>query len=949
MNANEHNRKLIDQFLQDETLATDSEVARLLESCDDSRQYFDAQAAMPEQWKEARELLRPAEFDVAKTAEFSVGGGTGGVAGQARPIQAVLDVLTPSEDPNRLGRMGNYEISGVVGAGGMGVVLKAIDPSLDRVVALKVLAPHLANNGLARKRFSREAKAAAAVLHPNVIPIHSVADEGPIPYLVMAYVRGGSLQKRLESQGPLPMVEVLRIGSQIAGGLSAAHDQGLVHRDIKPENILLEEGVERVTITDFGLARAVDDNTVTQHGAIAGTPMYMSPEQAAGNKVDQQSDLFSLGSVLYALCTGQPPYRDDSSYGVMRQIIDEDPTPLNELNPAVPDWMVSIIEKLMAKEKADRFTSAVEVHKLLEACLSHVQQPDDVAIPAELATLNEQRRLIQSARRSVARSKPRRWMFAGLAVAVIGVIAIPIYWQLTFQQRINAASAQLRSYLKTGTSQALALNSLNVLLSSRRGHEQLRTLDREFGRLAFAEGDLPHGYEVVASLVHDDRVTPEQNELSLITWREGYSSGPTIAIPNQLRVDSVDFHSASHFDERKLSITYSMSTELQHESAIKRFFQLTPGSQYGVKVNVAEVIEDRVDWIDLWKGGEATGVVSKMIHTSAGSAQANRIEAEAMIRTIVSGLKMHQVLNGAFPSTSDGLQVLLKESKAGKLLKQESDEGFESVLIDPWGYPFAYRYPGKNGANPEVWSLGPDGKSNTGDDICSWQLPELEEVASDGPRDTSFSEKQAYFDGNLTVEKVERNRDGQVEITFGTLAESMFFCPGANAKETDQGIELTFVRAVYNQRPNVDYPAVRRPQGSAKVISIETPDKPILIRSPNGLEPIWHPDTAKIVGTWRVTYSEDGGRVSPQEAIKNIRLVFEDDKISTEILGRKTEMEYTLDPSTAPKSIDFFENGRKKLGIYDLSGDTLRLCIAEHLDASPDRIRFTAPTRSTTL
>jgi serine/threonine protein kinase len=148
-----------------------------------------------------------------------------------------------------LGRIGGYEVTGVVGAGGMGVVLKAHDRSLDRIVAIKVMSPHLASSGSARRRFAREAKAAAAVLHPNVIAIHSVASEDANPFLVMPYVRGASLQKRIDSQGPLPLRDTLRIGAQIAAGLAAAHEQGLVHRDIKPANILLEEGVERVTIT----------------------------------------------------------------------------------------------------------------------------------------------------------------------------------------------------------------------------------------------------------------------------------------------------------------------------------------------------------------------------------------------------------------------------------------------------------------------------------------------------------------------------------------------------------------------------------------------------------------------------------------------------------------------------------------------------------------------------
>ena len=177
---------------------------------------------------------------------------------------------------------------------------------------------------------------------------------------------------------------MLRIGSQIAAGLAAAHEQGLIHRDIKPENILLEEGVERVTITDFGLARSVDDNTITQLGSIAGTPQYMSPEQARGEPLDEQSDLFSLGSLLYSLCTGRPPFRDDTSYGVMRKIIDEVPTSMAELSTATPPWMVAIVEQLMAKRKENRFASAREVHDLLEACLSHVQQPSVSPLPKTL-------------------------------------------------------------------------------------------------------------------------------------------------------------------------------------------------------------------------------------------------------------------------------------------------------------------------------------------------------------------------------------------------------------------------------------------------------------------------------------------------------------------------------------------------------------------------------------
>ena len=194
----------------------------------------------------------------------------------------MLKLLAPTDDDRMIGRWGTYEVVGVVGTGGMGVVLKAFDAALNRYVAIKVLAPHLGSSGAARKRFSREAQASAAVVHDNVIEIYGVAEAAGLPYLVMPYVRGPSLQRRLDDEGPLALAEILRVGMQAAAGLAAAHAQGLVHRDVKPANILLADGIERVKLTDFGLARAADDASLTKTGVIAGTPQYMSPEQARG-------------------------------------------------------------------------------------------------------------------------------------------------------------------------------------------------------------------------------------------------------------------------------------------------------------------------------------------------------------------------------------------------------------------------------------------------------------------------------------------------------------------------------------------------------------------------------------------------------------------------------------------------------------------------------------------
>ena len=407
--------KRIDAFLaSDPDDLRDAPLVAHLDVCSGCRDYMEQSAADPQSWSEAAACLLASEFDRSSSIEYSAASMEIGKPDVPTSIQSVLDSLTPSDDPNRLGRLGGYEVSGVVGVGGMGVVLKAFDTALDRVVAIKVMAPHLASHATARKRFAREAKAAAAVLHPNVIPIHSVSSAEATPYLVMGYVRGGSLQKRLDREGTLSTVEILRIGSQIAAGLSAAHEQGLVHRDIKPENILLEDGVERLTLTDFGLARAVDDASLTQHGAIAGTPQYMSPEQARGEAVDQASDLFSLGSVLYTLCTGRVPFRAESSHSVMRKIIDEAPTPIRELNPEIPDWLVGIIDRLMAKDKRNRFPSAKELHILLDACLSHVQQPTAVDLPESL--------------RSAQRIKQRPIFLATIGVLLMTAAFTSLLW-----------------------------------------------------------------------------------------------------------------------------------------------------------------------------------------------------------------------------------------------------------------------------------------------------------------------------------------------------------------------------------------------------------------------------------------------------------------------------------------------------------------------------------------
>jgi serine/threonine-protein kinase len=383
--------------------------------CPACRNQLDALAGGPRWWAEVERYLGgEGAAESLPTSDQSSG---------PPGLDIDLSFLQPSENPASLGRLGIYEVLEVLGQGGMGVVLKAFDPALHRPVAIKVLAASYAGSGAARKRFAREAQAVAAVIHDHVVPVHAVDPDATPPYLVMAFIPGQSLQQRLDRSGPLDVKEILRIGMQTASGLAAAHAQGLVHRDIKPANIMLENGVERVRITDFGLARALGDASVTQNGAVAGTPHYMAPEQARGEAVDQRADLFALGSTLYTMCTGRAPFRGDFGLAVIRQVCDVEPAPIRSINPDIPVWLAGIIHKLHAKDPAQRFQSAGEVAELLERALAHLHQPDRLPLPFLAEELGRQVPGSGSPRR---RRRSRR-AAAALAAVVLAAAAV-LFW-----------------------------------------------------------------------------------------------------------------------------------------------------------------------------------------------------------------------------------------------------------------------------------------------------------------------------------------------------------------------------------------------------------------------------------------------------------------------------------------------------------------------------------------
>ncbi len=284
-----------------------------------------------------------------------------------------------------ISQLGRYEVLGELGQGAMGVVYKARDPLIDRVVAIKTI-----NLGLAMDekeeyegRFYQEAKAAGRLNHPNIVTIYDVGKSGDVAYIAMEFLEGRELRDIMNERGVLPVEQVLDVTAQVALGLQYAHEHGIVHRDVKPSNIMLvRDG--HAKITDFGIARMASSAVRTQTGMVLGSPKYMSPEQVMGKEIDQRSDIFSLGVMLYEMLTGHAPFDGENVNAIMYQTLNVIPAPPNSLNPAVPEMVNFIVAKALAKGLEDRYQNARDFAADLRSCrdtLPRSGQAVDVSKP----------------------------------------------------------------------------------------------------------------------------------------------------------------------------------------------------------------------------------------------------------------------------------------------------------------------------------------------------------------------------------------------------------------------------------------------------------------------------------------------------------------------------------------------------------------------------------------
>jgi serine/threonine protein kinase len=350
-----------------------------------------------------------------------------------------------NKDSDLIGKtIGNYKIISKLGSGGMAVVYKAHELSLNRIVALKVLSSHLSENNEFIKRFEREARAAAKLNHPNIIQIYAIGEEEGIHFFSMEYVKGKTLAEIIEEEKKLTYDKAIPIIIQTAEALSEAHKHGIVHRDMKPSNIMVNNN-GTVKVTDFGIAYVSQETKLTKSGSIIGTPEYLSPEQCEAKTIDNRSDIYSLGVTFYELLSGKTPYKADTPVSMLLEIVKGNFPPLNEVNPDIPEFIQKIVEKMMQTKPEDRFNNANE---LIESLKKHMEKSISTK---DFEKEKHIERLYEPEKR-----KNRGLKFAGVFIVILIICAGAFFALKYFKKDKNIAieTTSVSSSVKTDTNTA---------------------------------------------------------------------------------------------------------------------------------------------------------------------------------------------------------------------------------------------------------------------------------------------------------------------------------------------------------------------------------------------------------------------------------------------------------------------------------------------------------------
>lgn len=453
------------------------------------------------------------------------------------------EVVTHSETRIRRRRapafqqLGHFEVFEEIGHGGMGVVYRGLDRSLDRTVALKVLHPRFSNDPTFVKRFKAEAAAAAKLSHPHLVPIFFIGEDAGRHFYAMQFVDGESLAERLHRVGRLPRDEVLAIMQQVLLGLAAAHRQGFVHRDIKPGNILLDRQNGSALLTDFGLARGPVPDEPSDPNLVMGTAEYMSPEQAQGETVDVRSDLYSVGILLYQLLSGRTPFDANTPSRQLIHHVCEQPQPLAQVAPDVEPQLVRIVEKLLRKRPQDRFQTVEEL--LVE--LQQLPGQASVAMPGFPPS-----RVLEPARVPPTR-QTNRHVIAIVSVLLLGVVL----WAARPQQKVSGFSVSLTPHADPVWSLAFSADGKVVVSGGGRssslkdaGDTSLRLWDAATGRMLRQSERLPIGPERLVVTGDAQRVVAlgaaREDTSTIVVWdlESGRQEAPTFDDPFAFHFDA---------------------------------------------------------------------------------------------------------------------------------------------------------------------------------------------------------------------------------------------------------------------------------------------------------------------------------------------------------------------------------------------------------------------------
>jgi serine/threonine-protein kinase len=334
---------------------------------------------------------------------------------------------------------GRYSLERELGRGGMGIVYLARDVALDRPVAIKLLPPALATQSELRERFLREARTAAGLSHPNIVPIHGVEEHGDLVFFVMGFVDGESVRDRVVRAGPLAPTAAMKMLQEVAWALAHAHAKGIVHRDVKPDNILIERASGRALVTDFGIARVMDEQRMTATGEIVGTAAYVSPEQASGEPIDARSDLYSLGVTAFFALTGRPPFEAPTPLALLVKHLNEPAPPVATLRPELPAKLAEAVDRCLAKDPAARLATGEDLAEAVGAALGTVVQ-----LPLEVRAFMREAQRWGSQLGTYVVALPFILWLAGRDVAAPAGVVLLIVW-LFGSGRVAAAVRRLLS------------------------------------------------------------------------------------------------------------------------------------------------------------------------------------------------------------------------------------------------------------------------------------------------------------------------------------------------------------------------------------------------------------------------------------------------------------------------------------------------------------------------